>query len=302
MKSIKKQKWAACLAGAAALALLTACGSRTASSAADYIGIDAAKEAALAAAGADAGQVQFENAGLDSQNGTFFYQVIFTENGTTYEYDIDALTGVVIEETIRQGAGQTPAAAESSAETPAETAAAETAAAETAQTSSTETSAADSPAAETSRASGAAIDSDYAFSAALSHAGLDASDAVFYKVEPDFDDGMEVYEVEFVTADGTEYDYTIRADDGSILSFDQDAEASFPLNRGDSLIEESQARQAVLDRVPGAQADDVRIRLKEDDGRMEYEGSLFYDGMFYEFTIDAYSGGLIEWEAEKASR
>ena len=279
MKSTKKQKWAACLAGAAALALLTACGSRTASSAADYIGIDAAKEAALAAAGADAGQVQFENAGLDSQNGTFFYQVIFTENGTTYEYDIDALTGVVIEETIRQGAGQTPAAAESSAETPAETAAA-----------------------ETSRASGAAIDSDYAFSAALSHAGLDASDAVFYKVEPDFDDGIEVYEVEFVTADGTEYDYTIRADDGSILSFDQDAEASFPLNRGDSLIEESQARQAVLDRVPGAQADDVRIRLKEDDGRMEYEGSLFYDGMFYEFTIDAYSGGLIEWEAEKASR
>ena len=90
--------------------------------------------------------------------------------------------------------------------------------------------------------------------------------------------------MEFVTADGTEYDYTIRADDGSILSFDQDAEASFPLNRGDSLIEESQARQAVLDRVPGAQADDVRIRLKEDDGRMEYEGSLFYDGMFYEFT------------------
>ena len=113
---------------------------------------------------------------------------------------------------------------------------------------------------------------------------------------------MEVYEVEFVTADGTEYDYTIRADDGSILSFDQDAEASFPLNRGDSLIEESQARQAVLDRVPGAPADDVHIRLKEDDGRMEYEGSLFYDGMFYEFTIDAYSGGLIEWEAEKASR
>lgn len=292
MKSIKKQKWAACLAGAAALALLTACGSRTASSAADYIGIDAAKEAALAAAGADAGQVQFENAGLDSQNGTFFYQVIFTENGTTYEYDIDALTGVVIEETIRQGAGQTTAAAESSAETPAKTAAAETSAAETARTSS----------AETSKASGAAIDSDYAFSAALSHAGLDASDAVFYKVEPDFDDGMEVYEVEFVTADGTEYDYTIRADDGSILSFDQDAEASFPLNRGDSLIEESQARQAVLDRVPGAQADDIRIRLKEDDGRMEYEGSLFYDGMFYEFTIDAYSGGLIEWEAEKASR
>ncbi len=289
MKSIKKQKWAACLAGTAALALLTACGSRTASSAADYIGIDAAKEAALAAAGADAGQVQFENAGLDSQNGTFFYQVIFTENGTTYEYDIDALTGVVIEETIRQGAGQTTAAAESSAETPAETAAAES-------------SAAESSAAETSKASGAAIDSDYAFSAALSHAGLDASDAVFYKVEPDFDDGMEVYEVEFVTADGTEYDYTIRADDGSILSFDQDAEASFPLNRGDSLIEESQARQAVLDRVPGAQADDIRIRLKEDDGRMEYEGSLFYDGMFYEFTIDAYSGGLIEWEAEKASR
>ena len=136
----------------------------------------------------------------------------------------------------------------------------------------------------------------------MAHAGLTQDQVSRSRIEEDFDDGLHIYEVEFFSADGVEYSYDIKADDGTILSFDQDAEASFPLSRGDSLIEESQARQAVLDRVPGAQADDIRIRLKEDDGRMEYEGSLFYDGMFYEFTIDAYSGGLIEWEAEKASR
>ena len=34
------------------------------------------------------------------------------------------------------------------------------------------------------------------------------------------------------------------------------------------------------------------------DGRMEYEGRLIYDNMLYEFKIDAYSGLIVEWEAE----
>ena len=65
------------------------------------------------------------------------------------------------------------------------------------------------------------------------------------------------------------------------------------------MISEDQAKEAVLSRVPGANVSDISIHLKEDDGRMEYTGRLLYDGMLYEFKIDAYSGGLIEWEAER---
>ena len=76
---------------------LAACGGSQTASTADYIGIDAAKEAALSDAGVSADGAEFSTAGLDSRNGVFYYAVDFTENGVNYEYDIDALTGVVIE-------------------------------------------------------------------------------------------------------------------------------------------------------------------------------------------------------------
>ncbi len=64
------------------------------------------------------------------------------------------------------------------------------------------------------------------------------------------------------------------------------------------MISEAQAKQAVLDRVPQALAEHIFIELDEDDGRFEYEGSLIYNNIKYEFKIDAYSGGIIEWEAK----
>ena len=77
------------LGAAAALllsaSLLTACQSQPAASTADYIGIDAAKDAALKAAGVSADQAAFSAAGLDSRDGIFYYQVIFTENGVERE-------------------------------------------------------------------------------------------------------------------------------------------------------------------------------------------------------------------------
>ena len=39
----------------------------------------------------------FSTAGLDRQNGTDYYAVDFTANGRTYAYDIDAVTGVIID-------------------------------------------------------------------------------------------------------------------------------------------------------------------------------------------------------------
>ena len=74
---------------------LTGCGQQ--SSQAEYIGIDAAKAIALESAGITEAAATFSTAGLDMQNGIYYYAVDFTANGLSYEYDIDAITGVIID-------------------------------------------------------------------------------------------------------------------------------------------------------------------------------------------------------------
>ena len=257
------------LGAAAALllsaSLLTACQSQPAASTADYIGIDAAKDAALKAAGVSADQAAFSSAGLDSRDGIFYYQVIFTENGVEREYDIDAVTGVVIEEKVL-----TPASEAESTAAQAGTAAPDV---------QTQSALSGTPASE--------------------NAGVTREQLVHSRVKPDRDDGLMIFEVEFITTDGMEYDYDISQADGTILSFNQEAHVPYnPAAGTEGLISEDQARQAVIDRLPGASAENVAVFLDEDDGRLEYEGHLAYDNMLYEFTIDAYSGAVIEWEAE----
>ena len=277
------------LGAAAALllsaSLLTACQSQPAASTADYIGIDAAKDAALKAAGVSADQAAFSSAGLDSRDGIFYYQVIFTENGVEREYDIDAVTGVVIEEKVL-----TPASEAESTAAQAGTAAPD---------AQTQSALSGTPASENPSAAASAVNEDSALSIALEHAGVTREQLVHSRVKPDRDDGLMIFEVEFITTDGVEYDYDISQADGTILSFNQEAHVPYnPAAGTEGLISEDQARQAVIDRVPGASAENVAVFLDEDDGRLEYEGHLAYDNMLYEFTIDAYSGAVIEWEAE----
>ena len=277
------------LGAAAALllsaSLLTACQSQPAASTADYIGIDAAKDAALKAAGVSADQAAFSSAGLDSRDGIFYYQVIFTENGVEREYDIDAVTGVVIEEKVL-----TPASEAESTAAQAGTAAPDV---------QTQSALSGTPASENPSVAASAVNEDSALSIAFEHAGVTIEQLVHSRVKPDRDDGLMIFEVEFITTDGVEYDYDISQADGTILSFNQEAHVPYnPAAGTEGLISEDQARQAVIDRVPGASAENVAVFLDEDDGRLEYEGHLAYDNMLYEFTIDAYSGAVIEWEAE----
>lgn len=56
---------------------------------------------------------------------------------------------------------------------------------------------------------------------ALSHAGLSADQVTFVKVNMDFDDGIQKYEIEFYY-NYREYSYEIDANTGNILSYEQD--------------------------------------------------------------------------------
>ena len=174
---------------------------------------------------------------------------------------------------------------------------------------------------------------------ALSDAGVSEDDIAFIRIEKDRDDGIAVYDVEFMTNDFSEYDYEINAENGEIRAMDQDMEHHYEHYRGGNdqsggqssgagqaagsgngaangqgagsgsgqggneyggeLISEEDAKAKVLERVPGAAASDIWMKLERDDGRLEYEGELYHDGMEYEFKIDAYSGSVTEWESER---
>lgn len=60
-----------------------------------------------------------------------------------------------------------------------------------------------------------------------------------------------------------------------------------------------EAQNIALERVPGASAQNISIELDEDDGWYIYEGEIVYDGMEYEFEIDANTGNILKWEEER---
>ena len=66
-----------------------------------------------------------------------------------------------------------------------------------------------------------------------------------------------------------------------------------------NIISASHAKQLALAQVPGASERDIHeFEVDNDDGRIEYEGKIYYNNMEYEFEIDAYSGAFRSWEAE----
>ena len=55
----------------------------------------------------------------------------------------------------------------------------------------------------------------------------------------------------------------------------------------------------VLDRVQGATDSNIRIEQEYDDGVYKYEGELSYEGMEYDFEIDAKTGTFLKWTSER---
>ena len=280
---------ALCAAGLLALAL-TGCGGGTAGGQAEYIGIDAAKAVALESAGVAEDDAVFSTAGLDKRNGMDYYAVDFTADGQSYEYDIDAVTGVVIDSSSGGGTAETPAAGDDDG------------------TASAPAAASPSPSAGQTtggQAAATAVTEEQARETALSHAGLTADQVTFVRSELDRDDGRLMYDVEFYTSDYKEYDYEIDAATGEILSYDYDAEGySYQPNATPgTAITAEQARAIALAEVPGAAESDIyEFETDRDDGRLEYEGKIIYNNTEYEFTIDGYSGAIREWDAEPFHR
>lgn len=146
-----------------------------------------------------------------------------------------------------------------------------------------------------------AVTEDEARKTALSDAGVTEEQITGIRVKKDHDDGRQVYDVEFYS-DNKEYDYEIDASTGEILSSDFEIENDFNKDCASDLnpaVSQEEASAAALAKVQGASEKDLRIKLDDDDGKMIYEGDIYYNGTEYEFEIDASTGDFLEWSEER---
>ena len=302
-----------------------------------YISETDAKNTALADAGVDASSVTVQKLSLDWDDGRVVYDVEFYDLQTTYEYEIDAVSGEIVKreteqsplasgEVIGLAAAQNAAASDAGVSNPTFTKGkldrddgrsiyeieftdgstrweydidALTGAVLSKKTKAVSASSG-------SGASGV-IGEDAARTAALSDAGLKESDVTFGKVELDYDDGRWEYEIEFFAASG-KYEYDIDAATGSILSKESEG-ASSPASSGTSsgtasgsasLIGEEKARELVLQDagVSASAATFTQSELEQDDGRWEYEIDFFANGTEYEYTVDAQNGTILKRDSD----
>lgn len=65
-------------------------------------------------------------------------------------------------------------------------------------------------------------------------------------------------------------------------------------------ISSDEAVQSALARVPGATVVNVtEFNRDYENGRLEYEGEIHYNGYEFDFEIDADTGAFTKWEVEQ---
>ena len=151
------------------------------------------------------------------------------------------------------------------------------------------------------------IGTEQAQAIALDHAGLSASGVTGLKAGYDREDGD--YEVDFRQGDH-EYDYTIHAYSGKVLSHDKEYDpvptksAQTPTEKlteaQASVIGRDRAKSIALGHA-GLKSGDVRgleCEYDVDDGVKEYEVDFRSGRYEYSYTIHAVSGRILSWEKE----
>lgn len=223
----------------------------------DYIGIEAAKSAALAHA--QLAEADFTTAGLDRREGQDFYAVTFTAGLTSYQYEIDPVSGAVL----------------SAVQTPAEI-------------------------------SLSPIGQEEAREIALTRAGLTEQEVIFTEIELDTEDGRQIYQLEFRTAAGAEYECEVAVLTGELTYFECDYEHVLPLPApGGALIGQEEARSIALDHAGYTREEtifaelDGILELDWDDGRHLYEAKFSApNGRYYQYDIDAVTGEIVKYSEE----
>ena len=233
-----------------------------------YIGLEAAKQAALDHAGVSASEATFLEAEYDYDDGKMVYEVEFHVKGTEYEYEIDALTGAVVKYESEQSGSH--------------------------QGSSVDTS--------------SFIGESAAKQAALTYAGVKESETTYCNAWLEYDDGRpECYEVEFM-AGNTRYEYKIALTSTAVIESEQETFGSSGSSGGQTGgsgtsstdIGAEKAKSIALSHagVSESQVYDYELDRDWDDGILEYEIEFKAGGMEYEYKIHGGTGQILEYESD----
>lgn len=260
--------------GAANAAPITTSGSASQSA---YIGLEAAKEAALKHAGFSASDATFVEAEYDYDDGRMVYEVEFHVKGTEYDYEIDAQTGAVVKYKNEQNGANTGGSS--------------------ANTSSF-------------------IGESAAKAAALNHAGVSESSTKYCNAWLEYDDGRaECYEVEFM-AGNTRYEYKIALTSATVLESERESyggSGSSGQSTGQSGSQTSggsgtsstdigaeKAKSIALNHagVSASQTSEMKVEQDWDDGVLEYEVEFKAGGVEYEYTIHGGTGQILKYESD----
>ena len=268
------------------------------------VGSSKALEIALTDAGVKKENAFKISSEFDKENGRYIFDVDFSSNGKEYDYTVDAKSGEILSRDIEtESDSNVQAAPKPEAETTtvptAEPSAETTVKSDESASSSEQTSA---PSSQPQR-----ITLDEAKKVALGDAGVSSSNAKFTKSKLDRDDGRYEYEIEFI-ADNKEYEYTVDAYTGKVL--EKDIEAVKTVSTVTTSAPSSQSQRITLDEakkvalgdagVSSSNAKFTKSKLDRDNGRYEYEIEFIADNKEYEYTVDAYTGKILD--KETASR
>lgn len=273
----------------------------------EYISADKAQSVALKDANVSRGDVTFRKTKLEREDGTNRFEVEFYIGRTEYEYTIDAKTGIILDKEIDTDEEHTTVRATAPVTT---------------EPSATKAPAVTEPATSapqnTTKPVPSYISAAKAKYIALSDAGVSSSGATFTKAELDRDDGRAEYEIEFHVGN-TEYEYSIDALTGAVLGKDIDqnkpatknpsstnqsvnkpAETTTKKSSTSDFISISKAKSIALAHS-GLNANEVsfkKVQLEKDDGVYEYEVEFHKGNMEYEYSIDAKTGRILDYDKE----
>lgn len=138
--------------------------------------------------------------------------------------------------------------------------------------------------------------------AALTHAGVQEDAARYCNVWLEYDDGRpECYQVEFAV-DDAKYEYEIDLYSGAVLSHEKEVRApSGGETAGAADITAEDAKTIALNHagVQTSQAAKVKVEQEYEKGRRVYEVEFRVGNMEYQYTIDAATGAVLEYDAER---
>lgn len=279
---------------------------------------DEAQEIALSDAALSSKDVSALRSELEYDDGFFCYKVDFYSNGVEYEYEIRAKDGDIVSRDI-DGHGAPAAPADSqqanagtvttlpdATEVPATTEAppateAPSTTADTAESQSPDP--ADTP--DTPQTDSGIITPDEAKAAALADAAVSKSEATFIQTQLDYENGVQVYDIEFYTADSV-YEYSIAASDGKVVKkeIDKSHSGGNAGNNSDTVMTPEEARAAA---VADAGLSETAVtftktKLDHENGVRVYEIEFYTSDSVYDYNINASTGDVVKREVEKSMK